>query len=307
MTGYEETLLARAEVLEDAGELVQAITAVLAGAQEAGADPAAVTSLQAAVRALDPGASTRYDAGSKEDRQPGGGYRSDGEFLEAAAEAEGDVLERLREAEKLQEQLAAAMDAAQAALDAAYAMPVKDECDGCHGIKAGRDRRCAAPHRAVRGRGRDPGSPRRAPPGSAGTAPAGPPGPRRGLPAGVRVHPQGRQVARLRPVDRRRKGAHLNAWVAEGRRRRAEARRPPFSAAVDERQSAARPRYRRLSQKSRASRGAGTGAFRQHDQGAIAENTPLAAIRVPLDGSRSGLVDDLDLPGALHNRGKPGR
>jgi hypothetical protein len=27
------------------------------------------------------------------------------------------------------------MDAAQAALDAAYAMPVKDECDGCHGAK----------------------------------------------------------------------------------------------------------------------------------------------------------------------------
>ena len=135
MTGYEETLLTRAEVLEDAGELVQSITAVLTGAQGAGADPAAVTSLQAAVRALDPGASTGYDAGGKEDRQPGGGYRSDGEFLEAAAEAEGDVLERLREAEKLQEQIAAAMDAAQAALGAAYAMPVKDECDGCHGIK----------------------------------------------------------------------------------------------------------------------------------------------------------------------------
>jgi hypothetical protein len=135
MSGYEETLVARAEVLEDAGELVQAITAVLAGAQGAGADPAAVTSLQDSARALDPGASTGYDAGGKEDRQPGGGYRSDGEFLEAAAEAEGDVLERLREAEKLQEQLAAAMDDAQAALDAAYAIPVKDECDGCHGIK----------------------------------------------------------------------------------------------------------------------------------------------------------------------------
>ena len=37
--------------------------------------------------------------------------------------------------EKLQEQLAAAMDVAQAALQAAYAMPVKDPCDGCHGIK----------------------------------------------------------------------------------------------------------------------------------------------------------------------------
>jgi hypothetical protein len=135
MTGHEQALLARAEALEDTGELVQSITTVLAGAQEAGADPAAVTSLQAAVRALDPGASTGYDAGGKEDRQPGGGYRSDGEFLEAAAEAEGDVLERLREAGQLQEQLAAALDAAQAALDAAYAMPVKDPCDGCHGVK----------------------------------------------------------------------------------------------------------------------------------------------------------------------------
>jgi hypothetical protein len=135
MTGHEQALLARAEVLEDTGELVQSITTVLAGAQEAGADPTAVTSLQDAARALDPGASTGYDAGSKQDRQAGGAYRSDGEFLEAAAEAEGDVLERLQEAEQLQEQLAAAMDAAQAALDAAYAKPVKDKCDGCHGIK----------------------------------------------------------------------------------------------------------------------------------------------------------------------------
>ena len=70
MTGYEETLLTRAEVLEDAGELVQSITAVLTGAQGAGADPAAVTSLQAAVRALDPGASTGYDAGGKVTRRP---------------------------------------------------------------------------------------------------------------------------------------------------------------------------------------------------------------------------------------------
>ena len=56
-------------------------------------------------------------------------------MLEAVSEAEDDVLERLREVEQLQEQLVAATDAAQAALDAAYAMPVKDQCDGCHGIK----------------------------------------------------------------------------------------------------------------------------------------------------------------------------
>ena len=135
MTGYEETLLARAEMLEDTGELVQAITKVLAGAQQAGVDPAAVTSLQAAARALDPGAGTEYDAGSKDERHPGSGYRSDGEFLEAVSCTEDDIRDRLREVERLQETVAAAMDAAQVALAAAYAMPVMDECDGCHGAK----------------------------------------------------------------------------------------------------------------------------------------------------------------------------
>jgi hypothetical protein len=135
MTGYEEDLLTRAEVLEDTGDLAQAITAVLAGAQGAGADPAAVTSLAAAARALDPGADTRYDPGSKRDRHPGSGYHSDGEFLGAAAEAEADVADRLREAGKLQEHVAAAQEAAQNALAAAQALPVKDECDGCHAIR----------------------------------------------------------------------------------------------------------------------------------------------------------------------------
>src|SRR5215472_6645286 len=116
MTGYEKDLLTRAEVLEDTGDLVQAITAVLAGAQGAGVDRAAVTSLAAAARALDPEADTGYDPGSKHDRQPGIGYRSDGEFLEAAAEAEADVAERLREADEFQEQVAAAQDTLAAAL-----------------------------------------------------------------------------------------------------------------------------------------------------------------------------------------------
>jgi hypothetical protein len=135
MTGSEEALLARAEMLEDTGDLAQAITAVLAGARGAGVDRAAVISLATAARALDPGSDTSYDPGSKHDRQPGSGYRSDGEFLEAAAEAEAGVAERLREAGKLREQAAAAMDSAQAALQAAYAMPVKEKCDGCHGIR----------------------------------------------------------------------------------------------------------------------------------------------------------------------------
>jgi hypothetical protein len=142
MTGYEETLLARAEMLEDTGELVQAVTAVLAGAEGAGVDPAAVTSLQAAARALDPGAGTEYDAGSKDERHPGSGYRSDGEFLEAVSQAEDDVRNRLREVQKFRERVAAAADAARddlakarRALAAAHALPVKDPCDGCHGTK----------------------------------------------------------------------------------------------------------------------------------------------------------------------------
>jgi hypothetical protein len=135
MSGYEEQLLTRAEVLEETGELVQAITAVLTGAQGAGVDPAAATSLAAAAWALDPGADTGYDAGSKHDRHPGSGYRSDSEFLEAVVEAEDDARERLQELQQLHETVAAAMDAAQAALDAAYAMPVREPCTGCHGAK----------------------------------------------------------------------------------------------------------------------------------------------------------------------------
>jgi len=135
MSGYEESLLTRAEMLEDTGDLVESVLAVLAGAQGAAADPAAVVSLAAAARALDPAAATGYDAGSKHDRRPGSGYRSDGEFLEATAEAENDVAGQLREAGKLQEQVAVALAAAHDALAAAHALPVKDPCDGCHAAR----------------------------------------------------------------------------------------------------------------------------------------------------------------------------
>jgi hypothetical protein len=54
---------------------------------------------------------------------------------EPVSSAEDDVRDRLREVEQMQEAIASAMDSAQAALDAAYAMPVNDECDGCHGAK----------------------------------------------------------------------------------------------------------------------------------------------------------------------------
>ena len=150
MSGEEERLYARAEMLEETGELAQAVTGILAGAQGAGVDPRAVISLTAALQTLDPGAGTSYAAGSRKDRQDGSGYGSDGEFLEALSDAEDQVRERLREVKELREQVALALDhaeqdleqarrdlaAASTALAAAYVMGTRDPCDGCHSARA---------------------------------------------------------------------------------------------------------------------------------------------------------------------------
>ena len=151
MSGYEEQLHARAEMLDETGELAAAVTAILAGASGAGVDPRAIASLRAAIPALDPaGGPPGYQAGSRTGRHPGSGYGSDGEFLEAVSDAEDQIRDWLRDAEQLQEQVIAALDkahadleraqrdlqAARQALAAAYAMPTKKDCDGCHGRKA---------------------------------------------------------------------------------------------------------------------------------------------------------------------------
>ena len=152
MSGYEEQLHARAEMLEETGELAAAVTAILDGASGAGVDPRAIVSLRAAIRELDPagGAPPGYQAGSRTGRHPGSGYRSDAEFLEAVSDAEDQALDWLRDTGQLQEQVIAALDvahndrdcaqqdqkAARQDLAAAYAMPTKKDCDGCHGRKA---------------------------------------------------------------------------------------------------------------------------------------------------------------------------
>ena len=150
MTGEEERLYARAEMLDETGELAQAVAEVLTGAQGAGVDPRAVTSLTAALQTLDPGAAISYSAGSRKDRHGGTGYGSDGEFLEALSDAEDQVRERLREVKAVREQVSRALESAQddlgqarrdlaaarAALAAAYAMPTREPCDGCHAARA---------------------------------------------------------------------------------------------------------------------------------------------------------------------------
>jgi hypothetical protein len=150
MSGEEERLYARAEMLEDLAEPASAVSDLLTGAQGAGVDPRAVISLTAALQTLYPGASTGYGAASRKDRRDGSGYGSDGEFLEALSDAEDQVRERLREVKALREQVLLALDrtqqdlgqgrrdlvAARATLAAAYAMTTWQPCDGCHAARA---------------------------------------------------------------------------------------------------------------------------------------------------------------------------
>jgi hypothetical protein len=170
MTSHEQQLFARAEVLDETAELAAAVAEVLVGASGAGVDPHAVISLRNAVRALDPaGGQPGYQAGSSADRRPGAGYGSDAEFLEAISDAEDIIRERRREVAGLQEQAAAALDAAGgdleqasrdldqagADLEAGYAMPTGDPCDGCHSAKAAAIAAAEAAVAAAEGRIRD--------------------------------------------------------------------------------------------------------------------------------------------------------
>ena len=231
MTGEEERLYARAEMLDETGDLAQAVAEVLHGAQGAGVDPRAVISLTAALQTLDPGAAVSYSAGSRKDRQDGSGYSSDGEFLEALSDAEDQVRDHLREVKAVQEQVSLALDraqddlgqarrdleAAREALAAAYTMPTRRPCDGCHRCprrcdrsrrgsgrrRRGKDRGRGTPDQHLRGRRRPPRPPRR--PSGPGSDPAadGTPGPRRGVPARLCLRPFRGEAAAVRALDRR--------------------------------------------------------------------------------------------------------
>lgn len=207
MSGYEEQLHARAEMLEETSELAAVVTAILDGASGAGVDPRAIVSLRAAITELDPagGAPPGYQAGSRTDRQPGSGYGSDAEFLEAVSDAEDQTLDWLRDAGQLQEQVIAALDVAHDDRDraqrdlqtarqdlaAAYAMPTTTDCDAA---TAGRPPRSPPP--------RQPSPPRR---NGSGTP--------NGASASARTPPRSwtRSPAAFRPLCRRSARCHTTS------------------------------------------------------------------------------------------------
>ena len=143
----EQQFCIHAEMLADLDDLTAAVATALDGAQGAGVDPRAVAGLKSALVTLDPGADVTYDAGGRLTRRRGTGYASDGEFLEAVAEAEDQIQVRLREVSDLRKRVTAALDRAgedlsrarrdlteaRASLAAAYAMGTRDPCQGCHG------------------------------------------------------------------------------------------------------------------------------------------------------------------------------
>ena len=156
----ERELCVLAEMLADLDDLTAAVATVLDGAQGAGVDPGAVAGLKSALVTLDPGAPVTYDAGDRLTRRRGTGYGSDGEFLEAVADAEDQIQVRCREVADLQKRVTVALDEAtedlqqgrrdlaeaRAALAAAYSMGTTLPCRGCHGE---RDAAIAAAQAAV--------------------------------------------------------------------------------------------------------------------------------------------------------------
>ena len=139
-------------MLDETGELAAAVTAILAGASGAGVDREPSTTCgPPSPHWTRQGAPPGYQAGSRTDRHPGSGYGSDGEFLEAVSDAEDQIGDGLHNVDQTPEQATRAtagkahadreraqqdLDTARQALAAAYAMPAKKDCDGCHGRKA---------------------------------------------------------------------------------------------------------------------------------------------------------------------------
>ncbi len=136
---YERQLLARARELADISDLAETVLAILGGARNAGLDPGALGGLVGAANALGASGISIYAAGTG----TSGPHADETQFLSHVSDAEDDIADRLKAAQRLREQVLAALDAALDALEdarralaAAHAMPTKGKCDGCHNAKA---------------------------------------------------------------------------------------------------------------------------------------------------------------------------
>lgn len=135
----ELQILMWAQELADLEEMAATVTGILGGARNAGLDPDALGGLAGAALALGADGDAVYAAG----KGTCGRYASEREFLADVSDAEDELAARLKAAGNLWNQTQAAIGDAAAdlrrarrELAAAYAMPVGEPCDGCHGRKA---------------------------------------------------------------------------------------------------------------------------------------------------------------------------
>lgn len=141
MTAAERVLLARAHELADTVGLAEEITTIIGRARAARVDQAALAGLVTAVRLLDGDATALFRA--IRGRQDDGGFGTDTELLEAANEADEDLVARIRAAAQLRRQADEALRRARAdaetarrELARALAMSVANPCRGCHAARA---------------------------------------------------------------------------------------------------------------------------------------------------------------------------
>jgi len=136
---YERQLLARAHRLLDLSDLRHDTLSCLGGARHAGLDPEALAGLVGCAAALGATSTGTYSAGDGWT----GRHADERAFLGHVASIEDEIEERLGDTVRLARETAAALEearedlrSARAQLAAARVMPVKEDCDGCHGVKA---------------------------------------------------------------------------------------------------------------------------------------------------------------------------
>ena len=136
---YERRLLVRARELTELDDLTDAALSCLGAARHAGLDPEAITGLVGCAAALGADSTATYSAGDGWT----GRHADERAFLTHVSDIEDGIEEHLGAVARLAREVTTALDAALEDLedardqqDAARAMPVHEDCDGCHGRRS---------------------------------------------------------------------------------------------------------------------------------------------------------------------------
>ena len=126
---YERRLLAQARELADLSDLTDTTLQCLGAARHAGLDPDALSGLVGCAATLGADSTATYSAGDGWT----GRHPDERAFLTHVSDIEDGIEEHLGAVARLGREVSAAWATACEDLDAARAMPLLEDCDGCHG------------------------------------------------------------------------------------------------------------------------------------------------------------------------------